>query len=169
MGGRCLAPRLSGGHTWMWRGSFVLLATVGLGSLRPSPAGWKRWGRGHPVSSASRLNGPTAGCVPVEAVAYASGPSLAGRGRRVAQNWGAPGAAGSCGRLEGCGLRLGLLPCTSPLRPLGDQPKCGCWRRVRARRGCFRRASAWGSRLLAAPRTPLPGACVVPCLLVCLV
>ena len=98
----------------MWRGSFVLLATVGLGSLRPSPAGWKRWGRGHPVSSASRLNGPTAGCVPVEAVAYASGPSLAGRGRRVAQNWGAPGAAGSCGRLEGCGLRLGLLPCTSP-------------------------------------------------------
>ena len=116
----------------MWRGSFVLLATVGLGSLRPSPAGWKRWGRGHPVSSASRLNGPTAGCVPVEAVAYASGPSLAGRGCRVAQSWGAPGAAGSCGRLEGCGLRLGLLlacmcSCTLGFGSHSSRHLCTIW------------------------------------------
>lgn len=98
-------------------GSFVLLATAGLGSLRLSPAGWKRWGRGIQLSGLlgwERLNGPTAGCVPAEAVAFASGPSLAGRGRRVAQSWGGPGAAGSRGRLEGVGPGWGCS--SAPVR-----------------------------------------------------
>lgn len=57
-----------------------------------------------------RLNGPTTGCVPGEAVAFASGPSLAGRGRRVAQRWGGPGAAGSPGRLEGVWVQARAAP-----------------------------------------------------------
>lgn len=92
--------------------SFASLVSMGLGSLRPSPAGWKRWGRGiqPPRLGWERLNGPTTGCVPGEVVAFASGHSLAGRGSRVAQSWGGPGAACSRGRFQGCGPRPKLFP-----------------------------------------------------------
>lgn len=149
-----------GSRVWAWdlSGRAQPDGRGGGGGIQPSRLlGWEK------------PNGPTTGCVPLVAVAFASSPSLAGRGRRVAQSRGGPGAAGSRRRLQGCGPGLGLLSCTPPLRPRWDRPKCGCWRRVRARQGCSPRSSAWSSRLLAAPRTPLPGACVAPYSLVCLV
>lgn len=137
----------------MWRGIIGFSGESGPGIFKAEPGRMGEVGEGASrLLGWERLNGPTTGCVPGEAVALASSPSLAGRGRRVAQGWGGPGAAGSPGRLEGCAPRLGQPPCTPSLLPLEDRPKCGCWRRVRARQGRSLRSSAWSSRLPAAPR-----------------
>lgn len=93
-------------------GSLASLARVGLGSLRPNPAGWERWGRGHPVFSAGRgLMGPPQGVCRVRPSPWPAAPPWrggdaelpragAGRAPRVLQEgwkgarpgWGSPPA-----------------------------------------------------------------------------
>lgn len=137
------SARLSGGHTWIWGGLFASLASVGLESLRPSPAGWKRWGRGHPALAGRGLMGPPQGVCRVRQSRLPAAPPWRGGSAELPR-----AGAGRAPRVRsegwrGCGSRLGLIPCNPLLRPLGDWPKCGCRRRVRARQGCCWRSGAW--------------------------
>lgn len=94
----------------------------GPGSFKAEPGGTGEVGEGaSSLLGWERLNGPTTGCVRGEAVAFASSPSLAGRGRRVAQGWGGPGAAGS--REGWRGARPGWSsPPSAPLPPHSSDP-----------------------------------------------
>lgn len=70
----------------MWRGIIWFSGESGPGILKAEPSRMEEVGEGASrLPGWERLNGPTKGCVPGEAVAFASSPSLAGRGRRVAQ------------------------------------------------------------------------------------
>lgn len=168
-GGGCLAPRLSGGHTWMWRGIVFFSSQCGPGIFKAKRSQIEEVGEGDPAFLAGRgLMGPPQGVCRVRLSPLPMAPPWRGGGAELPR-----AGAGRAPRVRvegwrGCGSWLGLLPCTPPPRPLRDKPKCGCWRRVRARQGCCPRSSAWSSRLLAAPHTPLPGACAAPYSLVCL-
>lgn len=155
----------------MWRGIICFSGESGPGIFRAEPGRMEEVGEGaSSLPGRERLNGPTTGCVPGEAVAFASSPSLAGRGRRIALGWGGPGAAGSRGRLEGCAPRLGRPPLHSSAPPARGPARVWV---LAACQGAPGLLSAFERVELPTPgssaRTPLPGARVVPCSLVCLV
>lgn len=65
-------------------GSFASLASVGLGPLRPIPAGWKTWGRGHPLFPAGRgLMGPPQGVCRVRLSPLPAAPPWRGGGAEL--------------------------------------------------------------------------------------